>query len=124
MNTLRLLAGWVLWATLVPAVEAKADISKDKLAGVWEVVKADQGALPVGSTVEFSKDGKAKVTHIRDGKETTVEGSYSLDGEKLTVKLKHDEKEVEHVITVKKLTDTEFVAVNEKSKTAEFKRKK
>ena len=96
----------------------------EKLVGVWEVVKAEQGALPVGSTIDFGKDGKAKVTAVREGKESTAEGTYVVDGTKLTVTLKHGEKEVKHAITIKKLTDTEFVSENEKGKTAEFKRKK
>jgi uncharacterized protein (TIGR03066 family) len=119
-------AGLFMVAVVIalPAEDAKADISKEKLVGVWEVVKADQGALPVGSTVDFGKDGKAKVTAVREGKESTVEGTFALDGTKLTVTLKHGEKEVAHAITIKKLTDTEFVTENEKGKTAEMKRKK
>jgi uncharacterized protein (TIGR03066 family) len=126
MNALRLVASGLLTLGLVLAlpVGAKADANKDKLVGVWEVVKADPGALPVGSTVEFGKDGKAKVTAVREGKETTAEGTFAVEGDKLTVTLKHGEKEVKHEITIKKLTDAEFVSVNEKSKTAEFKRKK
>ena len=102
----------------------KADATKDKLVGSWEVVKADEGALPIGSVVEFGKDGKAKVTAKRGDKESTIEGSYALDGEKLSVTLKHDDKESKHALTIKKLTATEFVSENEKGKTAEFKRKK
>jgi len=106
------------------AAEEKADVNKEKLVGTWEVVKAEQGALPVGSVVDFGKDGKAKVTHKHDGKESTAEGTYAVEGDKLTVTLKHGEKESRHVITIKKLTDTEFISANEKDKTAEFKRKK
>ena len=69
------------------AQKALTDANKEKLVGVWEVVKAEQGALPVGSTVAFSKDGKAKVTAVRDGKESTAEGTYAVDGTKLTVTL-------------------------------------
>jgi uncharacterized protein (TIGR03066 family) len=126
MHALQQLATGLLLVELaftLPAGEAKADAGK-KLVGVWEVVKAEQGALPVGSTVDFAKDGKAKVTAVRDGKESTAEGTYAVDGTKLTVTLKHGEKEVKHAITIKKLTDTEFVTENEKGKTAEFKRKK
>jgi len=127
MNARRLMAAGLLVVgllTALPAREKQADANKEKLVGIWEVVKADQGALPVGSVVDFGKDGKVKVTAVREGKESTLEGSYVVEGEKLTVTLKHDDKEVKHAITIKKLTDTEFVSENEKGKTAQFKRKK
>jgi uncharacterized protein (TIGR03066 family) len=127
MNARRLLAAGLLGLgllTTLAAEEKKDDTNKEKLVGIWEVVKAEQGALPVGSVVDFGKDGKAKVTAVREGKESTAEGSYSVEGDKLTVTLKHGEKEVKHAITIKKLTDTEFVSENEKGKTAQFKRKK
>ena len=126
MNALRLVASGLLTFGLVLTlpVAAKANANKDKLVGVWEVVKAEQGALPVGSTVEFGKDGKAKVTAVREGKESSVEGTFAVEGSKLTVTLKHGEKDVKHAITIKKLTDAEFVSENDKGKTAEFKRKK
>src|SRR4051794_11492604 len=127
MNTLRLMTAGLLVGGLLTALAAegkKADANKEKLVGTWEGGKAEQGALPVGSLVDFGKDGKAKVTAVRGGKESTAEGSYTVEGNKLTVTLKHGEKEVKHAITIKKLTDTEFVSENENNKTAEFKRKK
>ncbi len=126
MNTLRQMAAGLLVVGLLTALPAaaKADVNKEKLVGLWEVVKADQGALPVGSVVDFGKDGRAKVTAVREGKESTAEGSYAVEGDKLTVTLKQGEKEVKHAITIKKLTDTEFVSENEKGKTAQFKRKR
>src|SRR5439155_4753040 len=96
MNALRLVASGLLTFGLVLTlpVAAKANANKDKLVGVWEVVKAEQGALPVGSTVEFGKDGKAKVTAVREGKESSVEGTFAVEGSKLNVTLKHGEKDV------------------------------
>jgi uncharacterized protein (TIGR03066 family) len=127
MNAWQLMAaGLVMIGLLAPlaAEEKKDDANKEKLVGVWEVVKAEPGALPVGSVVDFGKDGKAKVSAVRDGKESTAEGNYAVDSDKLTVTLKHGDKEVKHALLIKKLTDTEFVSENEKGKTAQFKRKK
>jgi uncharacterized protein (TIGR03066 family) len=107
----------------VRADDKKADIDKDKLLGTWEVVKSDEGP-PVGTVVEFTKDGKMKVTHKSDGKEETLEGTYKIDGDKLSVVLKMGDKEDKHSVTIKKLTATEMTAENEKGKTAEFKKKK
>ena len=125
MNTMRLLmAGFVVVAlTSNVRSEEKKDNTK-LLIGAWEVTKADEGALPVGSVIEFAKDGKVKVTAKRGDKESTVEGTYTVAGDKLTVTLKHDDKEDKHAITIKKLTETEYVTENEKGKTATFKRKK
>ena len=125
MNTMRLLmAGFVVVAlTSNVRSEEKKDNTK-LLIGAWEVTKADEGALPVGSVIEFAKDGKVKVTAKRGDKESTAEGTYTVAGDKLTVTLKHDDKEDKHAITIKKLTETEYVTENEKGKTATFKRKK
>jgi hypothetical protein len=60
----------------------------------------------------------------RDGKDTVVEGTYVLEGDKLSVTLKHEGKEDKHVVTIKKLTDTDMAVETDKGKKAEFKRKK
>jgi uncharacterized protein (TIGR03066 family) len=127
MSALRLLAMGLLVLGFVAGVRAddkKADTNKEKLVGSWEVVKADEGAPPVGTVVEFIKDGKMKVIHKKDDKEMTLEGTYTLDDEKVSIVLKQEDKEIKHTITIKKLTDTEFVAENEKGQKAEFKKKK
>ena len=77
--------------------------------------------MPVGSVIEFAKDGKVKVTAKRGDKESTVEGTYTVAGDKLTVTLKHDDKEDKHAITIKKLTEAECVTENERRETATFK---
>src|SRR5262245_3195877 len=70
MNVLRLLVAVAVACAL--AVGARADEKKADnaklLVGTWEVAKADQGTVPVGSTVEFTKDGKMKVTHKQGDK--------------------------------------------------------
>jgi uncharacterized protein (TIGR03066 family) len=106
------------------AEEKKADVSKDKLAGTWVVVKCDGDGPPVGTVIKLTKDGKMKVTHNQDGQEVTDDGTYMLDGNKLTVILKHDGDEKTHKATIQKLTDTELVAQHENGTTVEFKRKK
>ena len=128
MGMLRLMATGLLAVGMVVAARAedkKAD-AKDKIVGVWEVVKADktEGVPPVGTVIEFTKDGKMKVTHKnKEGKEETAEGTYTIDGQKLMVTIKFGDKEAKHTVTLKKLTDTELVGEGEKG-TAEFKRKK
>ena len=127
MVALRLLVVGFLTLGLVAGVRAeekKAETNKEKLVGAWEVTKSEEGAPPIGSVVEFAKDGKMKVTIKRDDKESTVAGTYTIDGDKISVTLKHGDKEDKHTVTIKKLTASEMVLTNEMGKTAEFKRKK
>jgi uncharacterized protein (TIGR03066 family) len=128
MNALRLMAAGLLAIGLVAGVwaveEKKADTNKEKLVGSWEITKSEEGAPPVGTVITFAKDGKMKITTKKDDKETTDEGVYVIEDDKVTVTVKHDDKEDKHKITIKKLTDTEFVAENEKGKTIECKKKK
>ena len=126
MNALRMLVAGVAVCALasgVKAEEKKADNAK-LLMGSWEATKAAEGTLPVGAVVEFAKDGKMKVLTKRDGKEETMEGTYKLDGDKFTIKMKRGDDVMEIVITIKKISDTELVAANDEGKVVEFKRKK
>src|SRR5438105_1659650 len=115
MNVLRLLvAGAVVCALTVAAgaEEKKADNAK-LLVGSWEVVKADKGTVDVGSIVEFTKDGKMKVTHKKDGKEEVGEGTYKIDGEKFSFALKIGDNDVKKTITIKKISETEMTTTDE-----------
>jgi uncharacterized protein (TIGR03066 family) len=128
MSALRLTTAGLLvlgLAAVVRADDKKADVDKGKLVGTWEVVKSDEGGPPpVGTVVTFTKDGKFKITHKnKEGKEETGEGTYSVDGAKLTVTMKHGDKEDSHSITIKKLTDTALVGEDDQGKSAELKRK-
>jgi len=126
MSVLRLLvAGAVACALAVGARadEKKADNAK-LLVGTWEVAKADQGTVPVGSTVEFTKDGKMKVTHKQGDKEESLEGTYKVDGDKFSFELKVGDKVNKKTITIKKISETEMTTTDEDGKTVELKRKK
>ena len=85
---------------------AKADDSA-KLIGKWAVTKTT-GETPVGSTVEFTKDGKLTAIANIEGKEIKLVGTYKVEKDKLTVKLTLGEMNVEEVLTIKKLTDKEL----------------
>jgi uncharacterized protein (TIGR03066 family) len=127
MRALRLTTAVLFGIGIVAGVSAedkKPDAAKEHLVGSWEVVKSDEGAPPAGTIVSFEKDGKMKITHKKDGKEETVEGTYTLDGHKLVVTLKREDKEVKHTVTIKKLTADLLSAENEEGKKAEFKKKK
>src|SRR5262245_46124983 len=86
-------------STVVLAEDKKVD-NKEKLVGNWEVAKADEGTLPVGTVVSFGKDGKFKATGKRDGQERTVEGTYTVEGEKFTIVMKEGDAERKTTITI------------------------
>ena len=100
-------------AVLVAAVGDGADGRQDAakidaklLVGKWQPQdKAKE------FTVEFTKDGK--VTVVVAGKDDKGEGTYKLDGDKLTLKLKFGDKEESMTRTVHSLTKTELVSSRE-----------
>jgi uncharacterized protein (TIGR03066 family) len=88
-------------------------IDKDKLLGTWTMVKTtSKKPLPPGAKmeVEFSKEGKMKITYTFKGKTGSVPGTWSVEGPQLTTVMKNpksgDKKET---VMIKELTDKKFV---------------
>ena len=109
------------------AGSARADDKTDdyakKIVGKWELTKAG-GDVPVGSIVEFTKDGKLSATIKADGMEIKLEGTYKLDKDKLALTIKVNDQTVEETVTIKKLTD-EVMELEDKDKKVDvFKKKK
>ena len=125
MNTLRLLMAGVM--VCVVGVSVRAEEKKDNaklLVGKWEAVKGAPDALPPGSTVEFLKDGKMKLTMKIEGKDMVVDGTYKVDGDKFMIAMKFGDKEQKKTITIKKISDKELSTEDEEKKGVEFKRVK
>jgi uncharacterized protein (TIGR03066 family) len=123
MKVLRLLvvAGLILGVTAARADDKKDDKKayKDKIVGTW-VLKKDENpkSPPPGSILEFTKDGKMKFTAKIQDKEIKLEGTYSVDGDKLTTTMKTpDGKEMSDTDTITKLTDKELVVKDGKTQT-------
>lgn len=93
-----------------------------KLVGKWEVTKSS-GETPVGSIVEFAKDGKVTANVTLDGKELKLTGTYKLDGAKLKMDLKLNEQKLDPEFTVKFNGDDEMV-LEATDKTADTLKKK
>jgi uncharacterized protein (TIGR03066 family) len=106
------------------AVRAEEKDTAKLLIGKWEASKVDEGTLPQGTIVEFFKDGKVKVTAKKDNEDLNLAGTYTFANHKLTVKLKMGDEEKEHTVTVKKISETEFVAEHEDGKSITFTKKK
>jgi uncharacterized protein (TIGR03066 family) len=125
MKTLCGVAAALLVAVLAaaPAV-ADEKIDKKNLVGVWEGAK--DGALPPGATIEFTKDGKLKMSIEVMGKKNNLVGTYKVDGNKLTVTMKDPGgKEATETDTIKTLTADKLVIHSEKEKKdLELKKKK
>jgi uncharacterized protein (TIGR03066 family) len=124
MNAFRLLAvGAVAIVFAVGArAEEKADLAK-MLIGKWEITKADEGTIPVGTIVEFTKDGKCSVTMKVGDKEEKMDGKYKVEAHKFTVMFKQGDTEMSHTITVTKITDKEMTTKDDDGKVVESKKK-
>jgi uncharacterized protein (TIGR03066 family) len=105
------------------AADEKKDDNAAKIVGTWELTKGE--TLPPGTVAEFSKDGKLKLTVKEGDKLVSVEGTYKVDGDSLTVKLKDTNgKNHEETMKLKSLTDKELVTFDDNKKTDTFKKTK
>ncbi|HEY1186099.1 MAG TPA: TIGR03066 family protein, partial [Gemmata sp.] len=92
-----------------------------KLVGKWEPAKPKKGEAMV---MEFTKDGKLTVTGEMNGKEVKIEGTYKLDGDKLSFALKFMDIEIKETVTLTKLTDEEMAGKDKDGKEESFKKVK
>jgi uncharacterized protein (TIGR03066 family) len=115
-------------AAVVVVGAARADdkkIDPAKLVGKWEWTKSDDPGAPKGAIVEFTKDNKMSITFKVDAKEEKIEGTYKVDGDKLTVKMSFPGgKDNEDTDTIQSLTDDKLVLVDKDKKTNELTKKK
>jgi uncharacterized protein (TIGR03066 family) len=86
-------------------------LDPQKLLGKWSLKGLDKGESVV---LEFAKDGKVALIAEKDGEKERLEGSYTLDGNKLMVVMRIEGKDDKQTITISKLTDAELVGTNEK----------
>jgi uncharacterized protein (TIGR03066 family) len=101
---------------------AQDDYAK-KIVGNWELTKAGSD-LPVGTLVEFTKDLKLNAT-IKDGKDEKITGTYTIEKDKITVKVTYMGQMLDaKTATIKKLTDDALEIEDEDKKVDVFKKKK
>ena len=126
MSALRLVAVLAVVGLVGAGLRAddkKPDYAK-QIVGKWEVTKADEGTLPVGSIVEFTKDGKFKATEKDGDKDVSFEGTYKVTGDKFEVTLKIGEESHTNTVTITKVTDDEMHTKDKDGKVVEVKKKK
>jgi len=113
---MRVILGCALVASLVSGVAADDEkIDTKKLIGKWEPKEENSKGKVM---IEFSKDGKLTVTF--SGKEDKIEGTYKVEGSKVTVRLKDDGKETTKSFTILKLTDTAMTTKDDDGKEEMF----
>jgi uncharacterized protein (TIGR03066 family) len=113
-----------LWSGKAVVAAPAPSSNQKKIVGVWEITKSDDGT-PLGTTIEFTKDGKVKVTTPVGDQKLNLDGTYKLEGDKLTVTIKPpDEKETTETVTIIKLTDKVLITKDQKGNSDEFKKKK
>jgi uncharacterized protein (TIGR03066 family) len=120
MKRLFAVALGVLVFGLAAGADDKDDNAK-KIVGTWEVTKSGSD-LPAGSTVEFTKDGKLNVV-IKDNDTVKLDGTYKVEKDKLTVKLKAGDQTIEETVTIQKLTDKELELKDKDNKVDVMKKK-
>jgi uncharacterized protein (TIGR03066 family) len=64
-----------------------ADDSKDLIVGLWEIVYSDAAAIPTGTKLEFTSEGRVKIfAPGKNGSDTALDaGGYKLDKDILTL---------------------------------------
>src|SRR5262245_57429580 len=127
---MRTLTGIGLMLALVcgSAAQEKKDKEKEKdkfdakkLLGKWESNPPKKGESIV---IEFAANGKMSMSGDVKGKELKVEGTYKLEGDKLSLELRHMGETISATITLTKLTDDELEGENAKGKSEAFKKVK
>ena len=119
---------WLGAAAIICAVgvgaraEDKTDYKK-LIVGKWEVSKADEGTVPVGTLLEFTKDGKFMVSGKKDDMDLKFDGTYTIEGNTFTFKLKIGEDERSQTITITKISEKEMSTKNTEDKVVECKKK-
>ena len=95
-------------------------IDTAKLVGRWDAQNTKNGLV-----IEFTKDGKTKSVFMSSpGKQIQVEGTYTVEGNKLITVVKSGDQEAKETLTVTKLTDTELVGTTERGREKVFVRSK
>jgi uncharacterized protein (TIGR03066 family) len=103
------------------ATTRAADIEKAKLIGSWQMVLPEDAKLDFKVIITFGNDGKAIMNFEGFGKKENKEGSWKLDGDKITLTPK-DEKDKTETITVKSVSADKLTLADKSGKDMEFKK--
>jgi uncharacterized protein (TIGR03066 family) len=122
MRTLIGFAAVLVLAGAAPAADEKKEpIDGKLLVGKWEPKAPKPGEL---TSLELTKDGKLVAVAEVGGKPAKAEGTYKLDGEKLTYEVTYAGETVKETVTLLKLTDEEMEGKDKEGKVYTYKRVK
>lgn len=93
------------------------------LVGKWEITKSAEGAPPIGTIVEFTKDGVVTVKGKKDDKKFNMEGTYNVEMRKFTCTFKDGDKEKIVVHDAVKIDEKEMSFKDDDGKVVELKKK-
>jgi uncharacterized protein (TIGR03066 family) len=110
------------WLGAAARAEDKKDNAK-LIQGKWEVTASHEGGPPKGGTVEFTKDGKLKVSGEQNGMKMEFDGTYKVKDNEMVLTFKIGDNEQSVTIKIEKLDETTCVTSSENGK-VELKRKK
>lgn len=96
-------------------------IDGKKLVGKWTPKDENKNGKMF---IEFTKDGKVMVNGKAGDTELKIDGTYKLEGNKLSLMLKKGDQSKSATVTLTKLTDTEMVGEDEGGKSETFLRVK
>jgi len=124
---MRTLIGFVAVLALAGLARA-ADEKKDEpkidgklVVGKWEPKAPKAGELTL---LEMTKDGKLVAIAEVGGKPAKAEGTYKLDGDKLTYEVTYMGETTKDTVTLTKLTDEEMEGKDKEGKMYSYKRVK
>lgn len=126
-NEMRLILTYAMVAPLMLSALANAQdnpakIDAKKLVGKWKAT--DEKTKAVNTLVEFMADGKMSVTADFDGKTFVVPGTYKVDGNKLLMKTKIRDLEMDDEAVILQLTGDVLVTETKNGKKLNFERVK
>jgi uncharacterized protein (TIGR03066 family) len=123
MNALKCLGVAVVVLVLNSTARADEKDYPKLIVGMWVVTKAAEGTVPEGTLIEFSKDGKMKVSAKKGDDDFKLEGTYKVVKDSFEFTLKLGDMEKSQKITILKLTEKEMATKNEEGKEVELKKK-
>jgi uncharacterized protein (TIGR03066 family) len=123
MKALKCLGLAALLVTVSAIARADEKDYPKLIVGMWEVTKAAEGTVPEGTLIEFSKDGKMKVSAKKGDDDFKLEGTYKVVKSTFEFTLKLGDMEKSQTITITKLTAKEMATKNEEGKVVELKKK-
>jgi uncharacterized protein (TIGR03066 family) len=126
MNAMRL--SFAALAVCLLGLAAQADEKKTDYAkmvvGKWEITKSFNEGPPVGAHAEMTKDGKLHVQFKMGDDEVKIEGTYKVEGDKVSYVMKAGTDEHKATFTIKKISKTEMTTEDDKGNIVELKRVK